>query len=274
MKKIGLIAGGGQFPLLFAQAAKVKEFQVYAVAWLKETDPKLDEFVDELCWLPLGQIKRLITFFKINEVNQVVMLGSIQKTRIFKDIRPDVLAIKAIAGLRNIQDDSLFRTFTSLLEKEGISVASSTEMVPELLAPEGCWTTRKPTRTEKLDIEAGWYAAKEIGRLDIGQCVVVGRRSILAVEAIDGTDATILRGGRLSNGKAVVVKVCKPNQDDRIDIPAAGVQTIDVMHQAGVNVLVIEAGRTVVFDREEMIQLANRYKISVVAMKDKNLGDI
>jgi hypothetical protein len=139
--------------------------------------------------------------------------------------------------------------------------------LPNILAQEGCWTKRKPSRTEKADIELGWKLAKEIGRLDIGQCVVVGGGSVLAVEAIDGTDATIMRGGRLGEGTAVVVKVCKPNQDIRFDIPAVGVQTIKTMHEAGAKILVVEARKAVVFDKVEMIDLANKFGISIVALE-------
>jgi DUF1009 family protein len=138
--------------------------------------------------------------------------------------------------------------------------------LPDLLARKGCWTERKPTRSEKTDIELGWKLAKEIGRLDIGQCVVVGGGSVLAIEAIDGTDSTIIRGGKLGKGAAVVVKVCKPNQDMRFDIPAVGAQTIKSMHEAGAKVLVVEAGKAIVFDREEMIDLADKLGIAVVGM--------
>ena len=139
--------------------------------------------------------------------------------------------------------------------------------VPDLLAQPGCWTKQKPSRSEKKDIELGWKMAKEIGRLDIGQCVVVGGGSVLAVEAIDGTDATIMRGGKLGRGDAVVVKVCKPNQDIRFDIPAVGAETIKTMEEAGAKVLVVEAGKAIVFDRQEMINLADEFGITIVAME-------
>ncbi len=264
--KIGLIAGGGQFPIIFSKAAKSKGFAVYAVAYKNETDSGLKDHVDAIEWFHLGQIKRVIKFFKKNDINQAVLMGSITKTRMFSDLRPDTKAISLVAGMKHTHDDGLLRGFVRVLEKEGVKIKASTFLLPDLLARKGCWTERKPTRSEKTDIELGWKLAKEIGRLDIGQCVVVGGGSVLAIEAIDGTDATIIRGGKLGKGAAVVVKVCKPNQDMRFDIPAVGAQTIKSMHEAGAKVLVVEAGKAIVFDREEMIDLADKLGIAVVGM--------
>jgi DUF1009 family protein len=197
------------------------------------------------------------------------MIGTIEKTRIFSDVRPDTKAIFLFASMaNNTHDDRLLSAFAAFLEKEGIRVRPSTFLLPEMLAPEGCWTRRRPDKGEMNDIRFGWKVAKEIGRLDIGQCVVVAGGSVTAVEAIDGTDATILRGGRLAKGAAVVVKVCKPTQDFRFDVPAVGAETVQTMKEAGVKVLALEAGKAVVFDREEMVALADRYKMTVVAMAD------
>jgi len=265
--RIGLIAGGGQFPIIFSKAAKLKGFVIHAVAYNNETDPGLKAHVDTIEWIHLGQIKRIIKFFKKNAVSQAVMMGAITKTRMFSDVRPDIKAISLIAGMRHTHDDGLLRGFVALLEKEGIEIKPSTFLLPELLAQKGCWTKRKPNRSENKDIDLGWRVAKEIGRLDIGQCVVVGGGSVLAVEAIDGTDATILRGGTLGKGTAVVVKVCKPDQDIRFDIPAVGVRTVKTMYEAGARVLVVEVGKTIVFDRKEMIHMADEYGIAVVAME-------
>ena len=235
------------------------------MAYLNETDPQLADDVDAIEWIHLGQVKRLIKFFHKNNIKEAVMMGAITKTKMFSNVKPDTKAISLIAGLKHTHDDGLLRAFARLLEKEGIQIRPSTFLLPDLLAPKGCWTKRKPTRSEKTDIEIGWKVAKEIGRLDIGQCVVICGGSILAVEAIDGTDATIKRGGQLAQGEVVVVKVCKPNQDIRFDIPAVGIQTITVMQEAGARVLVIEAGKAVVFDKQEMIALADRFGISIVA---------
>jgi len=264
-KRIGLIAGSGQFPFVFSQAARDNGYAVYAVAHLNETEPRLDQYVDDIKWVRLGQLKKIIKFFAGHGIRQAVMAGAIKKTRIFKDVRPDLKAIGILAGIKNTHDDRVLRAFAAALEKEGIQIKASTFLLPDLLAREGCWTKRKPTRSENEDIRLGWDLAKAIGRLDIGQCVVVSGGSVLAVEAIDGTDATIQRGGALAGGDAVAVKVCKPNQDFRFDVPAIGVKTIEVMAAAGVKVLVVEAGKAVVFDREKMIATADKQGISIVA---------
>lgn len=266
--RIGLIAGSGQFPLIFSKVARAKGYKIYATAFINETDPGIETHVDAVEWMHLGQLKRLIRFFKNHDVTEAVMMGAIRKTRIFSDIKPDLKAIAIITKLRHIQDDNLLSTFARVLEEEGIHIKASTFLLPELLAPEGCWTRRKPAPPEQADIDLGWRLAKEIGRLDIGQCVVVGGGSTLAVEAIDGTDETIARGGKLGSGNAVVVKVCKPNQDTRFDIPAVGTRTIDTMHAAGARILVIEAGRAIVFNRQEMIDLADSYNIAILARKE------
>ena len=264
---IGLIAGGGQFPLIFAKRAREKGLQVYAVAYVSEADPQLEKYVAAIEWLHLGQLRRLLKFFKRHGVAQTVMMGTIRKTRMFTDVKPDTKAIAMIAGMRDTHDDKLLRAFAKTLEKDGVVVQASTFLLPELLAPEGCWTRRKPTRAERADMEVGWTLAKAIGRLDIGQCIVMEGGSVLAVEAIDGTDATILRGGQLGAGSAVVIKVCKPDQDERFDVPAIGVQTIETMHTAGARTLVIEAGKAVVFDREKMVSRADEYGMTIVARK-------
>ena len=266
MKPIGLIAGSGQFPIIFSKTARSKGFSIHAAAYVNEADPELARYVDTIEWLHLGQIKRLLKFFKKNDVSQAVMLGGITKTRMFTDVRPDTKAITLIAGMRHTHDDGLLRAFADFLYKSGIEIAASTFLLPELLAPDGCWTRRKPSRVQNRDLALGWKVAKEIGRLDIGQCVVVGGGSVLAIEAIDGTDVTIRRGGALGKGHAVAVKVCKPNQDMRFDVPAVGIETVRSMHVGGVRLLALEAGKTVAFDRQAMIGLADEYGISIVAL--------
>lgn len=263
-EKLGLIAGSGQFPILFSKIAVKKGFCVYTAAYVNEADQELTQLSEKIQWLHLGQVKRLIKFFKQNNVDRAVMLGAVRKTRLFTDVKPDMKAISIIAGMRHTHDDAIMRAFADSLEKEGIKIEPSTFLLPELLAPTGVWTNRTPSRSEKKDIALGFSIAREIGRLGIGQSVVVGGGSILAVEAIDGTDATIKRGGQLGKGEAVLVKVCKPNQDFRFDVPSVGVKTIDTMSHYGVRVLAIEAGRTVVFDRLEMIRAANENDITIV----------
>jgi len=166
--RIGLIAGSGQFPIIFSKAAKAKDFLVYAVAHKNETDPALGDHVNAIEWVRIGQIKRIIKFFKANDINQAVLIGAITKTRMFSDVMPDSKAISIIAGMRHTHDDGLLRGFVSVLEKEGIEIKDSTFLLPDLLAKPGCWTKRRPSRSEKKDMELGWKLAKEIGRLDIG----------------------------------------------------------------------------------------------------------
>lgn len=266
-EKIGLIAGNGQFPLLFLKTALERGFRVFTTAYVNEADPAIENLSEKTLWLHLGQVKRLINFFKHHQVDRAVMLGGVRKTKLFTDVKPDMKAISIIAGMRHTHDDAIMRAFADNLEKEGITIEESTFLLPELLATEGVWTRRKPSRSEKKDIALGFTVAREIGRLDIGQSVVAGGGSILAVEAIDGTDATIERGGRLGKGEAVLVKVCKPNQDFRFDVPSVGIQTIETMFQSDVRVLAIEADRTVAFDRERMIQLANENNITITCVK-------
>lgn len=265
-KKIGLIAGNGPFPVIFAKKAAQKGWTVFASGYENETDPVLSDHVAAMQTIHIGQVKRLIRFFKDHGINGAIILGGIGKPAAFSDIKPDLKALSLLAGMRkNTGDDRVLRAFASLLENEGIKILPSTFLLPEILAPEGCWTRRKPTKTERLDIDLGWKVAKAVGRLDIGQCVVVGRGSVLAVEAIDGTDSTIRRGGDLGKGVAVVVKVCKPTQDFRFDVPAVGVGTITRMKEAKVSALCVEAGKTVVFERDEMINAADQFGIAIIA---------
>lgn len=264
--KIGLIAGSGQFPLLFAKAAALKGLSVYAAAYLNEADPELQHHVSDMEWMYLGQVGRLIRFLKKHGVDQAVMLGAIRKTRLFTDVKPDLKAIRIAASLTAMHDDGILRSFAGALEKDGIRIRPSTLLLPELVAVPGCWTKRRPSRAEQADINLGWTIAKEIGRMDIGQCLIVGGGAVLAVEAAEGTDAAILRGGALGHGEAVVIKICKPNQDTRFDVPAVGSGTIRTMIQANAKALAIEAGKAVVFDREDMIKLADQAGIAIQSM--------
>ncbi len=267
---IGLIAGSGQFPLLFAQAARRSGVRVVAVGFQGETTPELAGMVDEFHMLKLGQLNRLIKAFRNAGVSRAAMAGAINKTRIYSRIRPDWRAIKLIHRLRRKNDDFLLRAIAEELESEGILIEPSTLFVPSLLAPEGVLTRRKPNQRERLDIEFGWEMAKGMGHLDIGQCLVVKDQSVLAVEGIDGTDATILRGGALCDKGAVVIKVCKPNQDLRFDIPAVGLATIETMKQVHASVLVFEADKSLMFDRDRMIDMANAAGVSLVSRRSED----
>ena len=268
IREVGLIAGSGQFPLLFAHAARKASVRVLAVGFDGETDPSLSKYVDEFHLLRLGQLNRLVRTFKNAGITHAAMAGAINKTRLYSKIRPDWRAVRFLSRLRNKKDDSLLRALADELESEGILIQPSTIFLPELLAPEGILTRRKPNRREQADIAFGWTLAKAIGRLDIGQCLVVKNQAVLAVEGIDGTDATIMRGGRLCREGAVVVKVSKPMQDLRFDVPAVGSDTIEVMKRVNARVLVLEAGKTVIFDRDKMIDLADSAGISILVQNE------
>lgn len=266
--RIGLIAGSGQFPLLFAHASCQANVRVIAVGFEGETDPSLGKYVSELHMLKLGQLNKLIRTFQNAGISRAAMVGAINKAKLYTRIRPDWRAVKFMNKLRNKKDDFLLRALAEELEMEGISIEPSTIFLPDLIAPEGTLTRRKPNKREQADIEFGWDIAKRIGALDIGQCLVVKNQAVLAVEGIDGTDATILRGGRLCQKGAVVVKVSKPHQDLRFDVPAVGFDTIETMKRVQARVLVIEAAKTLVFDRGKMIDAANEAGITILALKD------
>lgn len=268
--RVGLIAGSGQFPLLFAHAACQAGVQVIAVGFHGETDPGLAKYVAELHILKLGQLNRLIRTFQEAGITRAAMAGAINKTKLYARIRPDWRAVKFMNKLRNKRDDFLLRAFAEELESEGIHIEPSTMFLPSLLAPGGVLTRRKPNRREQTDIMFGWQMAKAIGKLDIGQCLVVKNQAVLAVEGMDGTDATILRGGQLCREGAVVIKVAKPKQDLRFDVPAVGLATIEMMKRVQARVLVIEAARTLIFDFDEMIDAADAAEITVMARHNGN----
>ncbi len=265
MKKIGLIAGGGQFPILFARAARQNGVEVVAVALKGEADELLESEVDLCSWVSLGKLGRMIETFQKAQVTEVAMAGAVAKTKLFSKIRPDWKAVRLLARMLHKKDDAILRAFTEELEAHGIQVRPSTLFLPDLLAPPGILTRRRPNARERRDINFGWNLAKEIGKLDIGQCILVRDQAVLAVEAIEGTDETIRRGGRLGKSEVVVVKVCKPNQDLRFDVPAVGLQTIETMKEVGASVLVVEADRTLMFDREKMIQAADDARIAILS---------
>lgn len=250
---------------MIAESARRRGLKVIAVAHKGETMPELASKVDEITWIGLGQFGHLVSAFKSRGVSHVLMAGAITKAKMFDNVRPDIKGLAVVGKLLILHDDEILSALARELEKEGITVVSSTKYLPELLAPSGCLTKRRPSKEEMEDIELGWMVAKELGSLDIGHCVVVRRKTVLAVEAIEGTDKTILRGGALAKENAVVVKVNKPNQDPRFDLPAVGLNTIRVMSSVNASVLAIEAGKTLIFDKEEMIELANNNGIAVVS---------
>ncbi len=268
---LGLIAGGGQFPLLVARAAKEQGLRVVAVAHRGETDSSLEHYVDEIVWIKLGQLGRLIKALNKAGAEKALMAGSITKKRMFENIQPDLKGLAVASKLAFLHDDGILRAVSEELARKGIEVVSCASYLPELLAPPGCLTSTKPGNVEKADIRFGWKIAKELGRLDVGQSVVVRRKTVLALEAIDGTDETILRGGKLARKKAVVVKVSKPGQDLRFDLPSVGLETLHVMSRVKATVLAVETGKTLMFNRAEMIEYADKEGISIISYEDRQI---
>jgi len=262
-EKIGLIAGKGQFPLLFAQAAQNQGFQVIAVAHRGETDPALAPLVTRLHWIYVGQLGKIIRVFKKEGVRRAVLAGGISRGRLFSQFRPDLRALNLIRRVGGGQDDRLLRGVAEELEGEGIEISPSTLFMGELLASPGQLSRRPPSAEELRDINFGFMVAKEIGRLDIGQCVVVRRQVVVALEAIEGTDETIRRGGRLAGPGTVVIKVSKPDQDLRFDVPAVGRETIRTLKEVQAGVLAVEAGKSLMFNRVQMLQEADDAAIAV-----------
>lgn len=266
MSTIGLIAGGGQFPLLFTQAAQKQGRRVVAVAHVNETRAELETLADTTCWVKLGQLGKIIKFFRREGVRETVFAGTITKTRIFKDVLPDLKGLSLWNKIDKRLDDAILRAVADTLEQEGIQVIASTCYLDHLFFPPGVLTSKRPTAAQVEDIRFGWEIARAVGRLDIGQCVVVRDRSVLAVEAIEGTDAAIRRGGSLAGSGAVVVKLKKPNQDFRFDLPATGEQTIATLQEVKGAVLAVEAGQSLLFDRSAMIRAAEKAGIVVVGL--------
>lgn len=271
---IGIIAGGGQFPLLFVEAARKAGRRVLVIAHKGETAPEVAEAADEVCWVKLGQLGKVIKFFKNNKVSETVFLGSITKTQIFRDVLPDLKGLSLWNKIDTKQDDAILRAVAGALEQEGITVRESTLYLQHLLFPKGILTKARPTPQQIADIEFGWKNARAIGHLDIGQCVVVRNLTVLAVEAIEGTDAAIRRGGLLAKEKAVVVKVRKPGQDFRFDLPATGLATITTLQSVKGAVLAVEAGQSLLFDGEAMIKEANKAGIVVVGVTELEDGSL
>ncbi|MBF0185332.1 MAG: UDP-2,3-diacylglucosamine diphosphatase LpxI [Magnetococcales bacterium] len=272
---IGLIAGNGQLPLLFAQA--LPGYRIVAVGHTGETDPRLAALVTSFCWVRLGQFQKILDFFLQHHVKWVVMAGGITKARIWQ-VRPDFLALKMVLSLVHRHDDLLLRSAAAILEQHGLQLKSVTDFVPELLAPAGLLSQRQPTAVEWADIRFGWWAAKELGRLDIGQGVVVRQKMVIAVEAMEGTDAMIMRAGPLAVGKGwaddgggVVVKVAKPMQDRRLDLPTIGPNTIKKMVDAGLQVLAVEAGGAILLEPEQTRSLVDRHHLVLLGCRAEEM---
>jgi len=271
-ERIGLIAGNGRFPIIFADNVRRLGFSVSAIAHVGETLPELESHVDRIHWLKVGQFSKALAALKGDGIRQAVMLGGIHKTHVFTALRPDLRALAIFSRLKHWKDDAILRAVAGELEREGIQIRDSTFGLEGILAGEGNLTYRKPTTKEWEDIQFGWDTLATLGTLDIGQCVVVKNRVIVAVEAVEGTDGTITRGGTLGGKGTVVVKRTKPHQDLRFDLPAVGPQTIQSMVAIKASVLAIEAGRTVVLDREEMFANAQSAGIAIIGIAPTDLS--
>ena len=261
MEPLGLVAGSGRFPVLFAQAAVRAGRAVVAAAHEGETDPELERHVSAFSWVKLGQLGRIAQVLRERGCVEAVFCGGLRKARLI-DLRPDWLGVKVLAGLRSFGDDAALRAIADALEREGIRVVSPLPLVPELLAPQGPVGRRRLSAEQRTDVEVGFAASRALGAIDVGQTVVVRRGVVLAMEAVEGTDACIARGGSFAEG-AVVVKAFKPRQDARFDVPAVGPATIAAMQSARCAALAVEAGKALLLDREAMLDAADRAGIAV-----------
>jgi DUF1009 family protein len=266
LKKLGLIAGNGNFPLIFAAEAKREGYTVVAVAHRGETPDAICQWADDLAWVYVGQLGKIIATFKRAGVTQAVMAGGIRKAKLFGNFRPDLRGIAFLARVKSREDDALLRGIADELADEGITIVESTFCLPHIVPDEGVLTPAQPSRAQWTDIRLGFRIAKEIGRLGIGQTVIVKDRVVVAVEAVEGTDAAIERAGKIAPG-CIVVKVSKPEQDLRFDVPAVGLDTIKNMHAVKGAVLAVEARRTILLERDELLREATRCGIIVAAVR-------
>jgi DUF1009 family protein len=263
--RYGLIAGNGKFPFLVAEGARRAGVSLAVAAIKEETDPAIERVAERVTWVGIGQLGRMIRFFKREGVEKAIMAGQVKHVQIFSGALPDVRMLKMLISLPRRNTDALIGGVAAELAREGIELIDSTYFLQDHLPQEGVLTRRAPDERERGDIEYGLEVAREIARLDLGQTIVVRSRACVAVEAMEGTDATVRRAGQLAKGRLTVVKVAKPNQDMRFDVPVVGVPTIETMAEAGATCLCVTAGKTLIFDREEMLALANRRRITVVA---------
>ncbi|MGQ3684192.1 MAG: LpxI family protein [Candidatus Loosdrechtia sp.] len=272
MEKLGLIAGNGRFPILFAKGAQENKVSIIAVGIEGETSPEIEQYVEKLYWIGVAQIGKLIKIFKSEQISKAVMAGGITKTKMFSSWRnlrlmPDIRTINLwYRHLKKRDDHSLLGAVAEELRKDGIELQNSTLFVPQLLAQKGILTKKQPTEKELEDVLFGWPIAKEISRLGIGQCLVIKEKVVLAVEALEGTDEAILRGGILGKGDIIVIKVSKQDFDPRFDIPTVGTETIKSLKESSASVLALEAGKTLILDIEETIKAADNARIAIVGL--------
>ena len=266
MEKLGILAGAGKLPVEYARAAQQLGYEVYAVGLLPATDPEIANFATDFQSISVAQLDAILNYLKSKDLHKVTMIGKVSKELLFNGaVIPDARMLQLILSLPDRSDDTIMMMFVRELAKEGLETFDQTALIRKLMPHRGTITKREPTEEERADMEFGLRIAKELGRLDIGQTVVVKSRAVMALEAIEGTDACILRGGQLANGGAVVAKVSKPQQDNRFDVPTVGYHTVEIMVEAGAKALAIEADKTLLVDREKMVALAEEKDITIVA---------
>jgi len=262
-----LIAGNGRFPFLVLEGARSQGIEMAVIALKEEASPELEKTAKRLHWVSLGELSKTISLLHQEGVNRAVMAGQVKHNKIFSSIRPDWKLAKLLFALPRKNTDSLIGAVAKVLEDEGIQLVDSTLFLKPLLPQAGMLTRRAPDEREVSDIDYGLKIARHIAAMDIGQTVVVSDRSCVAVEAMEGTDETIARASRYSEGKPlVVVKVSKPKQDMRFDVPVVGVPTVEAMKKAGATALSIDAERTLLFDRTKLLELADASGISIQAV--------
>jgi DUF1009 family protein len=277
--RYGLIAGNGRFPFMVADGARRAGVSLSVAAIREETDPKIEQEVDRLVWVGIGQLGKMIRFFKSEGVEKAIMAGQVKHVQIFSRAVPDARMLKMLLKLPRRNTTSLIGGIANELASEGIDLIDSTYFLQDSLPTLGTLTRRKPSSAERADIDYGLEVAGQIAHLDLGQTIVVRGKACVAIEAMEGTDATILRAGELisghgsargrtnlSSGPMTVLKLAKPDQDMRFDVPVVGIPTIQAMVQAGATCLCLNAGKTLMFDREEMLALADKNKLSIVAV--------
>ena len=260
----GLIAGNGQFPLLVAEGARRAGARLVVVAINEEADSRIESVADDVRWVGVGQLGKMISHFKKHGVTKAIMAGQVKHVQIFSGSLPDLRMVKMLWNLPRRNTDALIGGVADDMAKEGFELIDSTFFIQDHLAPLGPMTKREPNADETENIEYGLHIASALGALDLGQTVVIRAKACVALEAMEGTDLTIERAGHLAKGKLTVVKVAKPAQDRRFAVPVVGTPTIQVMIEAGATCLSVTAGKTLIFGREEMLALANKHKIAVI----------
>ncbi|MGL1862209.1 MAG: UDP-2,3-diacylglucosamine diphosphatase LpxI [Pseudodesulfovibrio sp.] len=263
---IGLIAGGRQFPIMVAEGVKARGYKLVVAGFTGHTNMDVIPHADVWKELKLGKLGKLFDYFKSNGVDKVIMAGTINKPKVMDIRHLDMRAIKLVFSRKDKGDSAILGALANEFEKEGMTVVPPQEYLPDLLTPAGVLTRREPDAREWEDLRHSWGLAKELGRLDIGQCLVLFEGIVSAVEALEGTDATIKRGCELAGAGCVVVKVFKPGQQEQVDLPSFGLDTIKAMADGKATCLGVEADKSLFFDREEAITFADKHGISIVGI--------